>query len=49
MVSFLYRLARAAAWGRAIAKAASGNPKPILRRARNKYVYFRLLGKYLRR
>jgi hypothetical protein len=48
MTSYLYRLARAAAWGRAIGKLASGNPLPLARRVRNKFI-FRALGPWLRK
>lgn len=47
MVSLLYRIARAAAWGRAIGKLVGGNPKPLAKRIRNK-VYFRIFGRYLK-
>ncbi len=46
-VSFLYSLARAAAWGRAGVKLAQGNPRPLLRRARNRMVY-KAVGRFLR-
>lgn len=48
MVSMLYRIARAAAWGRAIGKLASGNPKPLLRRTRNRLLYARILSRLFR-
>jgi hypothetical protein len=48
VASLLYRIARAAAWGRAIGKLASGNPSPIAKRVRNKYVYYKLLSRLLR-
>lgn len=38
LVNGLYRAARIAAWGRAIGKAASGNPMPLARRVRNRYI-----------
>jgi hypothetical protein len=47
MISFFYRLARALAWGRAISKAATGNPTPLVKRERNKLVY-RAIGRFLR-
>jgi hypothetical protein len=47
MVSLLYRIARAAAWGRAIGKLAAGNPKPIGKRLRNK-LYFKAFGRFLK-
>lgn len=47
LTSLLYRAARAAAWGRAIGKLASGNPSPLAKRVRNK-IYFRMFGKLLR-
>jgi hypothetical protein len=48
MVDILYRIARAAAWGRAIGKLAAGNPRPLVRRVRNRYVY-RAVGSALRK
>lgn len=48
MISFLYALARAAAWGRATGKLAGGNPRPFVRRARNRIAY-RALGNVLRK
>jgi hypothetical protein len=48
MTNFLYRLARAAAWGRAIGRAAGGNPRALGRRIRNRPIYA-LLGRLLRR
>lgn len=47
LVSFLYRLARGAAWGRAIGRAAAGNPTALLKRVRNRFVY-RAVGRFLR-
>jgi hypothetical protein len=48
MTRFLYRLARAAAWGRAISRAAGGNPRALGRRTRNRPIYA-LLGRILRK
>jgi hypothetical protein len=48
MVRLLYRLVRAAAWGRAISRAAGGNPRALGRRIRNRSIYA-LLGRILRR
>jgi hypothetical protein len=48
MTRLLYRIARAAAWGRAISRAASGNPRALVRRIRNRPIYS-LLGRILRR
>jgi len=47
MVSLLYRIARAAAWGRAIGKLASGNARPVAKRVRNR-VYFKAFGRFFR-
>jgi hypothetical protein len=47
MISFFYRLARMMAWGRAIGRAASGNPTSLVKRARNKMIY-RSIGRFLR-
>jgi hypothetical protein len=47
MVTLLYRIARAAAWGRAVGKLMSGNPAPIAKRVRNK-IYFRMFGRFLK-
>lgn len=47
LVSFLYALARGAAWGRAGVRLAQGNPRPLLRRARNRMIY-RAVGRFLR-
>jgi len=49
MVSWLYRIARWAAWGRALGKLAEGNPMPLARRARNKYLIYKPLNKITRR
>jgi hypothetical protein len=48
MISLLYRLARAAAWGRALGRLAGGHPGALLRRVRNRAILTRL-GPWLRK
>lgn len=48
MIAMLYRLARAAAWGRAIGRAASGRPGSLLKRARNRVILGKI-GPWLRK
>lgn len=48
MLSFLYALARFVAWTRAWARLAQGNPRPLLRRIRNKYLVYRPLNRLTR-
>jgi hypothetical protein len=48
MISLLYRLARAAAWGRAIGRAATGRPGSLVKRVRNRMILTRL-GPWLRK
>jgi len=48
ITSTLFGLARASAWTRAVSKAAQGNPKPLLRRVRNRYILGQL-GQVLRK
>jgi hypothetical protein len=48
MISALYRLARALAWGRAIGRAAGGRPGSLAKRVRNRYILGKL-GPWLRR
>ena len=48
LTSTLYRLARGAAWGRAIGRAAAGNPTALARRVRNRAI-FSILGPFLRK
>jgi len=48
MISTLYRLARALAWGRALGRAAGGNPNALFRRLRNRAV-LTWLGPWLRK
>jgi hypothetical protein len=47
MISFLYRLARSLAWGRAIGRAATGHPETVLKRVRNRMIY-RGINRFLR-
>lgn len=47
MTSFLYRIARLFAWGRAVSRAAQGHPQALVKRVRNKMVY-RAVGRLLR-
>jgi hypothetical protein len=47
MVSLLYRIARAAAWGSATGRALHGNIKPLYHRFRNK-IFYKALGRALR-
>lgn len=49
MLSFLYGLARLAAWCRAFGKALGGNPRPLLRRVRNKHLIYKPLNRVTRR
>jgi hypothetical protein len=44
----LYGLARISAWARAGEKLAEGNPKPLVRRVRNRYILGQL-GRILRK
>jgi hypothetical protein len=44
----LYGLARISAWMRAGEKLAEGNPKPLVRRVRNRYILGQL-GRILRK
>jgi hypothetical protein len=44
----LFGLARISAWARAAGKLAEGNPKPLVRRVRNRYILGQL-GRILRK
>ncbi|MBC5800881.1 MAG: hypothetical protein GIX03_12160 [Candidatus Eremiobacteraeota bacterium] len=48
LTSFLYRLARSAAWGRAVGRAATGHPRALYRRVRNREI-MRVVGRWLRK
>ena len=47
MISLLYAMARAAAWGAALGRLAAGNPRPLGKRLRNR-AYLRFLERFLR-
>lgn len=49
MLSFFYGLARLVAWCHAYSEALSGNPRPLLRRVRNKYLIYKPLNRITRR
>jgi len=48
ITSNLYRLARAAAWGRALGRAAAGNPAALAKRIRNRAI-MGIVGPFLRK
>jgi hypothetical protein len=48
VISALFRLARALAWGRAIGRAAGGRPGSLAKRVRNRAILTRI-GPWLRK
>lgn len=49
LTRFLYSAARLSAWIRAAAKLAEGNPRPMTRRLRNRFILTKIVGPLLRK
>lgn len=49
LTSILYSAARMSAWARAVTKLAQGNPRPMVRRIRNRYIMSKMIGPLLRK